>query len=57
MIEIIPDEREINMRTRRKYTYRNSGFADMRDREREKAKELEKQKTYKTYPWKAYATC
>ena len=38
------------MHTKRKYEYRNTGFPNMRDRE--KAKEIEKQK--KKYPWRTY---
>ena len=44
------------MYTKRKYEYKNSGFPNMRDREREKAKEIEKHRNgkYKVYPWKLY---
>ena len=44
------------MYTKRKYNYRNSGFSDMRDRVREKAKEIESRNRngYKIYPWKLY---
>ena len=43
------------MKAKRKYTYRNSGFADMRDRIEKKKKE-ETEKVYKVCPWKTYVT-
>ena len=42
-----------SLREERPYTYKNSGFADMRDRIAEKKKDTAK--VYKVYPWKAYA--
>ena len=43
-----------SIREERKYQYKVSGFADMRDRIQAK-KENETKRVYKTYPWKAYA--
>ena len=43
------------MRTKRRYSYRNTGFSNMRDRIAEKKKE-EAEKVYKVCPWKTYVT-